>query len=382
LVTAQLAVSVVLLIGGGLLLRTLHGLAALDLGYDTEHTLTLRPQFTRPKTNAEQDAYYASVYAALRAVPGVKYVGGGAVPTSGQSSLVGLAVEGRAVESERLPEVRYTPASDDYFSAMSIPVVRGRAFNTDDRASAPWVAVVSQGLAKQLWPDGDPIGARVRPGPGKEWATIVGIVGDVRMGGMDAPLPSIYTSQRQDHWPAGSAIVVRADGDPGTLATSIRATVKRVDRSLVITNMRTLSEFRRGTPAIAERQLQQHLILAFALVALVVSAIGVFGVSAYAAEARRREFGIRIALGSPRERLLWLVLRDGALIAFLGAAIGMPVAWFLASRVRDVLYVVTPYDPLTAAASVGVLILVAVAASAVPARRAAAADPMIALRSD
>ena len=382
LVAAQLAVSVVLLVGAGLFLRVLHGLSALDLGYRTEGALTFRPRFTKPQSNAEQDAYYASLYAQLRAIPGIISVGGGNIPTTGQSSVVGLAIEGRPVENRRLPDVRYTPASDDYFSTLGVPIIRGRAFNAQDRDGAPSVAVVSAGLAKQLWPGGDPIGARVRPEADKPWSTVIGIVGDVRMGGADTAQPSVYTSQRQDHWPGAGAVVVRTDGDPSALIPSVRQAVKRVDPTLVITDMKTLEDFRRSTPAIAERHMLLQLILVFALVALAVSAIGVYGVSAYATEARRREFGIRMALGASGRGVLWLALRDGANVAILGALLGVPLALLLASSIRNLLYAVTPFDPLTVLAVLAALFAVVFAASLVPARRATLIDPAGTMRTD
>ena len=389
LVAGQLAVSVVLLVGAGLFLRTLHRLAALDLGYATEHALTFRPQFMHPKSNAEQDAYYASLYAELRAIPGVISVGGGNIPTSGQGTVTGLAIEGRPVDDTRLPDVRYTPASDDYFTTLRIPVVRGRTFTPMDHGGAPWVAVVSAGLAKQLWPGCppqaggcDPIGARVKVEANKPWATIVGVVGDVRMGGADAPQPSVYTSQRQDHWPGAGWVVLRADGDPAVLSASVRAAVKRVDPTLLLVGLRTLEQFRQSTPAIADRRMQMQLMLVFALVALVVSAVGVYGVSAYAIEARRHEFGIRMALGASRGGVLWLALRDGTRVAGAGAIVGLPLALLLAWRVRDLLYSTPPYDPLTVAVGLGTLVLVVLAASLVPARRATLVDPAKAMRTE
>ena len=382
LVAAQLAVSVVLLIGAGLFLRTFHRLSALDLGYATEQAVTFRLPFTRPRSNAEQDAFWASLYEQLRAIPGVVAAGGGNMPISGQSTITGLEIEGRVVENSRLPDVRYTPASDDYFATLGIPIVRGRAFNGTDRDGAPAVAVVSAGLATQLWPGADPIGARVRVASTSPWATIVGIVGDVRMGGGDAPRPSIYTSQRQDHWPGGGAVVIRAAADPASLAVGIRRAVASVDPTLPIVGLRTLEEFRSNTPVIAERRLQMRLMLVFAFVALAVSAIGVYGVSAYATEARRREFGIRMALGASQRGVLWLALRDGAQIAVLGALAGIPIALLLASRLRDMLYAVTPFDPWTIGAVLGLLIVVVFGASLVPARRATLIDPARTMRTD
>jgi ABC-type antimicrobial peptide transport system permease subunit len=202
------------------------------------------------------------------------------------------------------------------------------------------------------------------------------------MGGADAPQPSIYTSQRQDHWPGGSAIVIRAEGDPRTLMAAVRQSMKQVDPTLPIIGLRTLEEFRRSTPAIAERRLQTQLMVVFALVALAVSAIGVYGVSAYATEAREQEFGIRMALGASRRGVLWLALRDGAHVALLGALAGIPLALLLASRLRGMLYAVTPFDPLTIGAVLGALVLVVLAASLVPARRATLIDPVRTMRAD
>ena len=381
LVAAQLAVAVVLLVGAGLLVRTMQRLAVLDLGSQTTRALTFRPQFTAPKSNAEQDAFYSALYEALRAIPGVVAVGGGNVPTGGVSSLAALAVEGR-VEGGRPPDVRYTPASDDYFTALGIPLVRGRVFGSQDRDGSPWVAVVSEGLAKQLWPAADPIGARVRPGPDKAWATIVGVVGDVRMGGADAPQPSIYTSQRQDHWPGAAPIVVRAGTDPVALVSVVRDTVRRVDPTVVIPNIRTLDDIRYSTSAIADRNVQMQLMVVFSVIALVVSAIGVYGMSAYAAQARAPEFGIRVALGAPRSSLLWLAIRDSAHVALIGASVGIPLSWLLARRLRGVLFAVPPFDLPTVACASGVLMLVVMAAAIVPARRATLVDPTLTIRAE
>ena len=177
-------------------------------------------------------------------------------------------------------------------------------------------------------------------------------------------------------------MVLRAEGDPETLSGSVREAVKRVDPTLVIVGLRTLEEFRRRTPAIADRRMQMQLMLVFALVALVVSGIGVYGVSAYAMEARRHEFGIRMALGASRRGVLWLALRDGTSVAVVGAVVGVPLALGLASRLRDLLYATAPYDPLTLAVVLGALVLVVFAASLVPARRATLVDPAKAMRTE
>jgi predicted lysophospholipase L1 biosynthesis ABC-type transport system permease subunit len=242
--------------------------------------------------------------------------------------------------------------------------------------------VVSAGLARQLWPGGEPIGARIKAGPTKPWATVVGIVGDVRSGSADAPGPSVYSSHRQDPWPGGGAVVLRTSGDPATLAPAIRDVMRRVDPAMPVVGLRTLEEFRRSTPAIAERRLQMQLLVTFAGVALLVSAIGVYGVSAYATEARRREFGIRMALGSSPRRVLWLALGDSARIAMVGAIAGLPVAWWLAVKVRDLLFAVSPFDVPTIALALSVFALAVFAAAFFPARRATLINPALTMRTD
>ena len=382
LVATQLAVSVVLLIGAGLFLRTLHQLSNLDVGYGTEHVLTFRPRFTRPIALDAQDAFYASMYEHLRAIPGVVSIGAGNMPMTGQGWVAGLEIEGRTVENGRLPDVRYTPASDDYFATLGIPLLRGRTFTEADRSGAPSVAIISIGLAKQLWPGSNPIGVRVKADRTRPWATIVGIVGDVRSGSVDAPIPSVYTSQRQDRWPAAHSFAIRAEGDPAALAAAVREAVRRVDSTLVIAGLTTVDDLRRASPAIAERRMQMQLLLVFAIVALVVSAIGVYGVSEYAIEARRREFGIRLALGASRRSVLSLALRDGAHAAIVGALVGVPIAVLLARGVREMLYMVTPFDALTLAVVLGTLTVVVFVAWLVPARRATLVDPAATMRTD
>lgn len=382
LVAAQLAISVMLLVGSGLLLRTLQRLSTLDVGYETEQSLTFRLAFGRSMSNVAQDAFWELLYQHLRAIPGVVSAGAGNVPMAGQSTIIGLAIDGRSVEQGRLPDVRYATASDEYFAALGVPLLRGRTFDATDRDGAPWVAVVSRNLAQQQWPDTDPIGARVKVAPEKPWATVVGVVGDVRSGAMDPPVPSLYTSQRQDHWPGGGTVVVRAAGDPALLIAAVRDAVKRVDPTLPIVGIRTLEDFRRSTPAIAERRLQMQLLVVFALIALAVSAIGVYGVSAYSAQARHREFGVRLALGASPRSLIGLVLRDSIHAVATGAVVGVVLASLLAVRLRYMLFAVEPVDPPTVGIVLIILTAVVMIASLIPARRAAAIDPAQTMRAD
>jgi ABC-type antimicrobial peptide transport system permease subunit len=214
------------------------------------------------------------------------------------------------------------------------------------------------------------------------WLTVVGIAGDVRMGAADSAQPTLYTSQRQDHWPNASSIVMRVTDDPQSQISDVRHIVKRLDPSIVLTDIKTLEDWRQSSPAIAERRMLQQLILAFALVAVLVTAIGVYGVCAYATEARRRDFGIRMALGASRSGVLWLAFKDAANVAMLGFLLGVPIATALAWQIRELLYSVSPFDPLTIITALCMLLFVVIAASFVPARRASLIDPARVMRSE
>jgi len=384
LVAGQLAVSLVLLVGAGLLVRTLWQLAALDLGYSTARRLTFEVQFAggRYDTNAGEDAFWTSLYDRLRAIPGVESVGGGSIPMGGYNRDI-VHIEGRPEASALRFEVRYTAASHDYFRTLEIPLLRGRAFGPSDRDGAPRVCLISAGLARALWPDHDPVGARIRlEGWRVPWMTIVGVVGDVLIGSEEAPQPTVYTSQRQDLFHGGGHVVVRAAREAGTFAGAVRETVKAIDPNLPVRGLRTLDDMWRDLPAIANRRLPMQLLLVFAALALAISAIGVYGVSAYAAESRQREFGIRLALGASRRRVLWLALRDGATVAGYGALAGVPLALMLASRMRVLLYQATPLDPLVLSAGLGSLILIVSIAGLIPALHATSIDPASTLKGE
>jgi predicted permease len=386
LVAGQLALAMVLLVGTGLFLRSLQRLDALELGYSTANALTFRAQFPQgPKyaTDAYEDAFWSSLHEQLSALPGVVSVGFGNTPVSGS---FGSSVESEdpSIATDRLPPVRWTAVSDDYFTTLGIRVRKGRTFAPSDKTGSPPVVVISRELAEKLAPGGDPIGSRIRLGPNHPlgWATVVGIVSDVRLRSTNATQPSVYTTQRQDHWHGGSRVVLRTLGDPRRLAEPVRAVMRRVEPAVPVAEMETLEKVQRTTPAIAERRIVMQLLLAFAVIGLVVSAIGVYGVGAYAMESRRREFGIRVALGATQRRVLWLALRDGIVVALLGILAGIPVAWLAGFRVRGLLYEVEPMEPATLGAVVILLTLVALIASVVPAKRASRVDPAATMRTD
>jgi predicted permease len=276
-----------------------------------------------------------------------------------------------------------------YFETMRMPLLQGRGIEPGDRVGAPEVAVVNRTLARQAWPDEDPIGQRLLMGGGavdSVWRTVVGIVGDVRHRGLDAePRPEIYLPHAQ--FPAGSGtplrtmrVVLRTRGDPAALAPSLRAAVAELDADIPLTEVQTMEEAL-GVWA-AERRLTMTIVAAFALLAMVLGAVGVYGVVAHLVAQRTREIGIRIALGAVPREILRLVLAQGVRLAALGIAVGLVGALAAGRLLTRLLFQVTPTDTTTLVATVLVLTAVAVGASLIPAVRAVRTDPVDALRSD
>jgi predicted permease len=383
LVMGQLALAAMLLVGAGLLVRSLIQLQRIDLGYSTDSTLTFEIGLAgnRYSTSESQDAFFDQMYTRLAGLPGVVAVGGwGNLPLSGGSSS-SLAIDGKPVEGSKLPEVGYQVVSDDVFRAMRIPLKRGRWFSPADNAKAPGVALVSEGMARQFWPNADPIGSRVRlgPDPSAPWITIVGIVGDVRRGVAGEPRPTTYIPSRQDHW-GGAAVVVRTVGDPMALLPAVRREIKALDPALPVVEPQKLEDVQ--SARLADRRLPMQLMSAFAVLALVLAAVGVYGVMAYSVAARTREIGVRVALGAQPASVFSMVLRQGLGAALVGLLVGLTGAYALGGLLTKLLYGVSPRDGLTFGLVSATLIAVTAVACLIPARRAVRVDPLQALRSE
>ena len=383
LVTGQLALAVVLLVGAGLLVRSLLELQRNDLGYSVDSVLTFEVNLAGPRytSNDAEDQFFDALYTRLRALPGVSAVGGsGNIPLRG-GSMASLAIHGRPQPEGKLPEVGYQPVSDDLFRAMGMALKRGRTFNAGDNGSAPRVVILSEGLARAFWPNADPIGARIRlgPNPTEPWNTVVGIVGDVRLGVAGDPRPTAYVSSRQDHW-GGAAVVVRTAGDPMALLPAVRREMKALDVTLPIGSPASMSDVKSNR--LADRRLPMQLMIAFALLALTLAAVGVYGVMAYSVAARTREIGVRVALGAQPRNVFGMVLRQGLGAAVVGLTLGLLGAAALGRVLAKLLYGVTPTDALTFVAVAAVLLAVTLVACFIPARRAVRVDPLEALRSE
>jgi putative ABC transport system permease protein len=383
LVTGQLALAVVLLVGAGLLMRSLVRLQRADLGYSIDSALTFEigligARYDKPEA---QDAFFDALYQRLGALPGVVAVGGsGNIPMRG-GAMASLAIDGRPQPEGKLPEVGYQPVSDDLFKAMGVPLERGRTFGPGDRNDSPPVVILSESLARAFWPNGDPIGARVRlgPNPNDPWNTVVGVVGDVRMGAAGDSRPTAYVSARQDHW-GGMAIVVRTTVDPMSLLPAVRREVRALDPTIPVAQPHSMKQVQ--SMVLTDRRLPMQLMSVFALVALVLAAVGVYGVMAYSVAARTREIGVRVALGAQPGQVFGMVLRQGMRAATLGLIAGLLGAAALGRVLTSLLYGVRPTDAATFGGVAAVLLAVVLTACLVPARRAVRVDPLEALRSE
>ena len=384
LVVGQVALAVVLTIGAGLLLRSFVTLLNVDPGFRAENLLTMQVTLpSRVNTPDARRAFYRELFERLESVPGVIATGGTTrLPLGSTNVTTRIIVEGRSTAQGDLPEVEFRRAVHDYFTAMGIPVIRGRVFTEADGPASASVVVVNQTLARRLWPDEDPVGKRISlevgPTLPSRWSTVIGVVGDLRHAGLDVdPAAELYISSVQNP-PSAPFLVVRTHGDPALLAATVRAELKGLDKDLALYDMRTMAEVR--SASVAERRFIMALAVAFGVLALTLAAVGVYGVMALVVTERTQEIGLRLALGAEPTRVLGLVVRQGLVLAAIGVGIGLLGALALAPTISGQLYGVTPTDPATLAGVPALLLVVALLACVIPARRAMRMDPVTALR--
>jgi putative ABC transport system permease protein len=390
LVVAELALAVMLLAGAGLLMRSFMKLQAVDPGFRPEQALTF--EISLPDSRYLEDpariAFFDRLLPRLRNLPGARSAAAVmGLPLSGLDFIISFQVAGRPpLPSSLQPAMQVRVATPDYFSAIGIPIRRGRAFTEDDRAGTPRVVVITEAAAREFFPGEDPIGKTIQlgwgRGPGKPTAggEVVGIVGDVKDEGLaEANPPAIYMPYRQ--WPVSfMAVVVKTALPPASLGDAVRAEVGAIDPNLPISNVRTLDTI--VAKSISQQRFYMLLLAIFAAVALVLAAIGIFGVLSYAVSQRTREIGIRMALGAPGGSVIGLIVRQAMLLVAAGVAAGTGLALLLSRTISRMLFSVTPTDPATFASVAALLALVALCASYLPARRATRVDPIVALRSE
>ncbi len=320
----------------------------------------------------------------MKALPGVADAAGGAgMPFVGFDYGSRVAVEGRPEPPGGIgPPAAVSSVSDDYFRTLQVPLVAGRFFTSHDRDGVPQVVIINQAFVRLLFPGQNPLGRRIRlGGPSSSWLTIVGVVGNVRYHGLDRPDQRgvAYTPFLQSPAP-NISLIVRTGPDPLTLAGALRTEVEAVDKSQPIFDVRTMNQ--RISETLGSRRFNLVLLTSFALLALILAAIGLYGVVSYSVSQRTHEIGIRMALGAQQEDVLRLVIGQGMTLAVAGVGIGVVAALGLTRYLSSLLYGVKPTDPLTFGAVSLILIGVALLASYIRARRAAKVDPMVAVRHE
>ena len=389
LVVSEIALAVTLLAGAGLLVRSFTKLAAVDPGFQVQPALAfdLTLPDARYAEEPQQVAFFDQLLPKLEAVPGVEAASAVmALPLTGGSIVLTFEVAGRPpVPPSQQPAMEIRVATTKYFQVIGIPLKRGRLFTDDDRIGSTPVVLITEAAAKQYFPNEDPIGKKITlgwgRGPGKPRAggEVVGVVGDVKDAGLaEADPPQLYLPYRQ--WPVqGMAVLLKTAVPPTSVGDAARRAVYSVDANVPVSNARTLEQI--VARSISQPRFYMSLLAVFAGVAVVLAAIGIFGVLSYAVAQRRREIGIRMALGAHERTVLGLIVREAMLMALAGVVIGTAVALPLTRLlVAKLLFATTPYDPLTYASVGGLLTLVALAAAYVPARRATRVDPIEALR--
>ena len=385
LAVAQVALSLMLLIGAGLLIRTLWTLLQVDPGFRAERVLTADVGLSAKYSSGDRIvAAYAELLERVGRLPGVVSAGATQrLPVRGEPYGESFQIEGRPMRSPGdLLEMQYRVVTPGYFSAMEIPLRQGRLLSEQDTETSPRVAVISERLARLYFPNESPIGRRVtindpKAGP---WEEIVGVVADVRHWGLDAePPPEFYVSYRQ-HWKRFMTFTVRTVGDPLQLAPSVRAAVRAFDKDLVPERVATMEQV--ISVSLTQRRLNLMILGSMAALAVGLAAFGLYGVLAYTVAQRTQEIGIRLALGAQRKDILRLALRQGVRLVALGLALGLVGASAATRALRSLLFGVGPTDLLTFTAITLLVATVALLACYLPARRATKVDPLVALRRE
>jgi len=385
LVVAELALCVMVLIGAGLLIRSFGRLQHVSPGFNAGNVLTLELTLNGPKYKDPQAvlATYRDLWKRVEALPGVTASGGvTALPMSQMFEWGPITVEGRVLPpGENFINADQHIVSGHYFPAMEIPLRSGRFFNEQDNTTNPKVVIVDEYMARQLWPDQNPIGQRIHYGgvsDNEPWETVVGVVGRVKQYTLDADSRiALYRPQTQ--YPSGTInVVLRTGTDPATLTSAVKQQIRALDSDLPLYNVRTMEQ--RMEESLARRRFSMLLLALFACVALALATIGTYGVMAYLVNQGTREIGIRIALGATQMGIVRLVVWKGMALALSGVAVGLAGAFALSRLMRSLLFGVSPADPLTFVAISLLLALVTLLASYVQAHRAAHIDPIVSLR--
>jgi putative ABC transport system permease protein len=384
LMIAEVALSLVLLVGGGLLLRSFVRLQQVDLGFNPERLLTLRVEMSVSQAQelANITNFYQQVIERVQSLPGVQMA---SVATAAPIATPG---KGNSLVIEDKPDpppgqsmsANNRVVSPDYFQTMGIPLLRGRLFSAQDNTQTPFAVVINQALARAYWGDEDPVGKRIKlinRQSSLPWMTVVGVVGSIRQKGLNQdPYPEFYTPFTQEHqiWARPSLLLIRATGDPLKLVAAVKNCIWSVNKDQTIAAVQTMDEI--VAHSLAPNRFNLWLLGAFAALALLLACVGIYGVISYAVSQRTREIGIRMALGAEPRTVLRLVVRQGMSLALIGVAAGLVAALALTRVMKELLFSVSPTDPATFALIALLLVVVAFIASYIPAQRATKVDPL------
>lgn len=390
LVIAEVALSLVLLIGAGLLIRSFVRLQNVDVGFNPQGLLTMRVEMSEGKAQETERrvSFYQAVLERVQALPGVEAVGiANAAPIITPGMRAGIVLEDKPDAPPGQPYLANNRVvSPDYFRTLGIPLFKGRLLSAQDNAQAPAAVLINQAMARRYWNDEDPVGKRFKLGAratNTPWLTVTGVVGDIRQAGLDnAPFPEFYTPFTQGHarWAVPRVLFVRTAGDPLSLVAAVKDQIWAIDKDQPIWAVRTMEEHVERW--LGPRRFNLWLLGVFATLALVLASVGIYGVISYAVSQRTREIGVRVALGATQRDIVKLIVGHGLTLTLCGVAVGLIGAVFLTRWLATLLFEVSTTDPLTFAVIPALLTAVALLACWIPARRATKVDPLTALRQE
>ena len=388
LVIAEVAVSLLLLIGAGLLINSFLRLRNVDPGFRTDNLLTMKVVLPKTKypDQARRSAFYTELLRRVEALPGVKSAGVTTnLPLYRQGNSNSITIENRPAPAPgQEPSIATRVISPHYFQTMGIQLLQGRPLGAEDKADSPGVVVISETMARKYWPGEDAVGKRLavgRPESPDDWLTIAGVAKDVRQFGLDAASkPQMYLPYEQAAFFEPNDLVISTNVEPLSLAATVRKAVWEVDKDQPVSDIRTMEDIL--SESIARQRFSMLLFGIFAVVALVLAAVGIYGVMSYSVAQRTREIGLRMALGAKASDVLKMVVGQGLKLVLIGIVVGLAAAFILTRVMTSLLFGVSATDPVTFIAISLVLIGVAVLASFIPARRATKVDPMVALRAE
>jgi len=384
LVVTELALAVMLVTGAGLLIKSLWRLQQVDPGINRERVLTMQFALRGQRYQEERAAreFGERLLSQVQSLPGVQAAAiSNSLPPDETAFSSNFTMEGQVPSAASQQIAYFTIVSPDYFRALGVPLRSGRLFTGADSPEAPRVALINETLQRGFFPAGDPVGKRINTGSEKDpvWSTIVGVVGDVKYNGLsDDVQPAIYyTTAQEPIW--GAALVIKTDlANPLSLTAAVRNEIRKIDPDLPLTNIRTMED--RLSRAIAQPRFRTTLIALFAVVALILACVGIYGVISYSVTLRTHEIGIRMALGAQTGHVLRMVIGQAIVLAIIGVALGLSASYALTSLMSKLLFGVKPNDPATFVATAAILSITALVASYLPARRATKVDPLVALR--